>query len=178
MSTGQSILTIAAFVLLSTMLLTFYSVVSGTSDNLQSGQDGILATSIATSYMELAQGKAFDDVSDTSDAAILNPSALTDYNKLGPEPADTSVALYNDFDDFNGLTLRKFVTPWPDTSKSFTTTFHVLYVNANNPEIPVYGRTFVKRMDLKTWRDKPPASHPGEIDTLRSSLVMGYFHFD
>ncbi len=177
MTTGQSILTIAAFVLLSSMLLTFYRVVSTTSDSIQSGQDGILATSIATSYMELAQGKAFDDVSDTSDAAILNPSALTPYNKLGPEAADTSIALYNDFDDFNGLTLTRPISP-TDTSKQFTTTFKVYYVNANNPTIVVYGHTFVKRMDLTTWRSWPPATHPGEIDTLKTSLVMGYFHFD
>ncbi len=33
-------------------------------------------------------------------------------------------------------------------------------------------------MDLKTWRIFPVAGANERLDTLRTSLVVGYFHFD
>jgi hypothetical protein len=33
-------------------------------------------------------------------------------------------------------------------------------------------------MDLKTWRIFPPAESAIDLDTVRTSLVLGYFHFD
>jgi hypothetical protein len=39
-------------------------------------------------------------------------------------------------------------------------------------------QTYVKRMDIKTWRVIPAATSANEIDTVRNSLVMGYFHFN
>ena len=45
MTTGQTMLTVAAFTLLSTVLVNFYPLLSATGDDIASGQDGILATS-------------------------------------------------------------------------------------------------------------------------------------
>jgi hypothetical protein len=33
-------------------------------------------------------------------------------------------------------------------------------------------------MDMKTWRIFPIAESELDIDTVRTSLVLGYFHFD
>jgi len=176
MNTGQTIVTIAAFVFLTTILINFYGLVASTGDDISSGQDGILETTIATSYMELAQGLSYDEVTDSSDIAILNPTALTATSNLGPdEAAEDSIQNFNDFDDFNGLTVDK--QPG-GTNRRYRTAFSVRYVNPDNLSSISASRTFVKRMDLKTWRIFPVVGQNERLDTLKTSLIMGYFHFD
>ncbi len=176
MNTGQTIITIAAFVFLTTILLNFYGLVASTGDDIASGQDGILETTIATSYMELAQGLSYDEVSDSSDIAIHNASALTWPSHLGPDAAsEDSIQNFDDFDDFNGLVVDK--QPG-GTNRIYRTSFAVNYVSPTNLQTIVSTKTFVKRLDLKTWRIFPVAGANERLDTLRTSLVMGYFHFD
>ena len=176
MNTGQTIITIAAFVFLTTILVNFYGLVASTGDDIASGQDGILETTIATSYMELAQGLSYDEVSDSSDIAIHNAGALTMASQLGPDDAsEDSIQNFDDFDDFNGLTVEK--QPG-GTNRIYRTHFVVNYVNPAYVQTIVASKTFVKRMDLKTWRIFPVAGEKERLDTLRTSLVVGYFHFD
>jgi hypothetical protein len=176
MSTGQTILTIASFLFLTTILTNFYTLVASTGDDIANGQDGILETTISTSYLELAQGMSFDEVTDSSDAAIANATLLTLPANLGPDcSAEDSIQNFNDFDDFNGLRVEK--QPG-GTNKRFMTRFAVHYVDPNNVTTISAARTFVKRLDLATWRSFPPASRGERLDTLHTSLVFGYFHFD
>ncbi|RPH35218.1 hypothetical protein EHM92_06585 [bacterium] len=176
MNTGQTIVTIAAFVFLTTILVNFYGLVASTGDDISSGQDGILETTIATSYMELAQGLSYDEVTDSSDVAIHNQNALTYYSHLGPDDAsEDSIHNFDDFDDFNGLAFDK--QPG-GTNRIYRTRFMVSYVNPANVQTVVSSKTFVKRMDLKTWRIFPAAGVNERLDTLKTSLIMGYFHFD
>ena len=173
MSTGQTMMTIFAFVLLTTTLNSFYRLLASTGSDISSSQDGILASTIATSYMEIAQGKAFDERSDTSDAGINNVSQFTLPDALGPEASDgDSIATFNDFDDFNGQVVEETAGT---TGRKYKTSFSVHYVTLTNISQISAVRTFVKRMDMKTWRTSPPINKP---DTLRLSLVLGYFHFD
>jgi hypothetical protein len=176
MNTGQTIVTIAAFVFLTTILVNFYGLVASTGDDISSGQDGILETTIATSYMELAQGLSFDEVTDSSDIAIHNVNALTYPSHLGPDvSAEDSIQNFDDFDDFNRLVVDK--QPG-GTNRIYRTSFSVNYVNPADVETIVASRTFVKRLDLKTWRIFPAAGVNERLDTLKTSLIMGYFHFD
>ena len=175
MTTGQTILTIGAFMFLTTILTNFYRIVAQTGDTITSGQDGILATTVTTSYMEIAQGMAFDEVTDTSNVKLANATTLTSPLALHAEAGEDSLREFDDFDDFNGLTLEKSAT---GSDKRYRTTFTVQYVNPANVILYSSARTFVKRMDLKTWRVYPPAPAGTELDTVRMSLVMGYFHFD
>ena len=173
MNTGQTLLTIFAFVLLSTTLTSFYRLLGATGDDISGAQDGILASTIATSYMEIAQGKAFDERSDTSDAGINNVNQFTLSASLGPEVSDgDSIHEFNDFDDFDGLVVE---TAAGNTGRKYKTSFVVNYVNSDNIGEVSAARTFVKRMDMKTWRTSPPTPR---ADTLRLSMVLGYFHFD
>jgi hypothetical protein len=64
------------------------------------------------------------------------------------------------------------------SNKRYRTTFTVCYVNPTNLLNYSTTRQFVKRMDLKTWRIFPPPEAGMQLDTVRLSLVMGYFHFD
>ncbi len=175
MNTGQTLLTIGAFMFLTTILLNFYRIVADTGQTIAVGQDGILATTIATSYMEIASGLAFDQVTDSSDIALANPSALTSPSLLRAEAGEDSLALYNDIDDFNGKVFDRQAT---GTNRIYRTSFRVVYVDPNDVSAKSLVRTFVKRMDLKTWRIFPPASASTEIDTVQTSMVLGYFHFD
>lgn len=175
MSTGQTLLTIGAFMFLTTILLNFYRVVADTGQTIAMGQDGILATTIATSYMEVASSLAFDAVTDTSNIALGNPSALTSPAYLCAEAGEDSLPCFNDFDDFNGKVFDRQAT---GTNRIYRTMFRIRYVNPDDVSATSSVQTYVKRMDLKTWRIFPPASSPTEIDTVQTSLVLGYFHFD
>jgi hypothetical protein len=175
MQSNHTLLTIGAFIILMTVLQGFYRILWSSSDDVADAQDMILATTIATSYLEVAQGLAFDEVTDTSHVGVGNASLLTPVSSLGKDgSAEDSIAAFNDFDDFNGLMVEKQAT---GTNKRFTTVFHVYYVDPNNMDKISTTRTFMKRLDLVSWRSYPP--HAGTaMDTLRLSVGMGYFHFD
>ena len=175
MSTNNILLTIGAFIILTTILQNIYGLVGTTGDDVANAQDMILATSIATSYLELAQGLAFDEFTDTTEAAIGNPSLLTPPGSLGPETsAEKTVGNFSDFDDFSGL---QFESQPTGTNKRFAAAFSVFYVNPANVDVISNTPTFVKRMDIRVWRTYPPPEGVAS-DTLRMSYVMGYFHFD
>lgn len=175
MTTGQTILSIGAFMFLTTILLNFYRVAAETGDSIASGQDGILATTITATYAEIAHGLAFDAVTDTTNAALANPFALTAPADLGSEALEDSLGQFNDFDDYNGKTTDKQAT---GTNRRYRTRFTVYYVNPDNVNQKSFIQTYVKRMDMTTWRIFPPASSATEIDTVRTFLILGYFHFD
>ena len=173
---NHTLLTIGAFIFLSTILVNFYRLMGSTGDDVGNAQDMILAASISTSYIELAQGLAFDEKTDTSSAAIGDPSKLTSVGDLGPDGSgEDSIAAFNDFDDFDGLVVPKTAT---GTNKRFATRFTVSYVNPDNVDQISSVRTFMKRLDLKTWRTYPPGENGVPVDTVRMSIGMGYFHFD
>lgn len=175
MTTGQTLLTLVAFVFLSTVLMNFYATSASTGNGISSGQDGILATTISTSYFEIAQGLSFDQITDTSTVAYNNPAALTLPLLLGPEAGEDSLHEFNDLDDYNGFSIEKDAG---GTGRRYRTTFSVMYVGSDDVQKVSLFQTFLKRVDLKTWRTFPPASSSGDIDTLRMSLVLGYFRFD
>ncbi len=172
MSTGQTFLTIGAFILLTTILQGVYSSIGSIGTDISGGQDGILATTIATSYIEYANGLAFDQVTDTSDVALSSPTSLT--YPPGPEPGETGFDSFNDFDDLNGFIDDKTAG---GSSRTYRTLFTVAYVDSNNVSTAVNYRTYLKRLDMKTWRTFPVPGPDEIIDTLKTSTVMGYFHF-
>jgi hypothetical protein len=172
MSTGQTLLTIAAFILLTTLLQGVYSSVGSIGNDISSGQDGILATTIATSYSEYANGLAFDQTTDTSDVALTSPALLT--YPPGPEPGESGFDSFNDFDDLNGFVDEKTAG---GSSRKYKTVFSVSYVDSSDVSRTVSYRTYLKRLDMKTWRTFPVPGTDEIIDTLRTSIVMGYFHF-
>jgi hypothetical protein len=173
MGSGNTLLTLSAFMLLSTVMVNFYELTGNAGDAISSGQDGIFLSTLTTSYIEMAQGMAFDCYTDTSHVAVANAYSLTSPTLLGPEYGEDSLAEYNDFDDFNGITLVKDAGT---SNRRYRTEFRVFYVDATDLERVMNSRTFVKRLDMKTYRIYPASGDP--VDTLRASFVMGYFHFD
>lgn len=173
MTTGQSVFSIIALVLLSTILTNFYEITGQVGGDISSGQDGILLTSLATSYMEIAQGFAFDEVTDTMHVTGATLSVLTSPISLGRETGEDSLQVFDDIDDFKGYVQDREVG---NTNRRYRTQFNVVYVDPANLQSVATVRTFCKRLDMKMWRIAPMGG--GTIDTLRMSYVMGYYHFD
>jgi hypothetical protein len=173
---NHTILTIGAFLILTSVLLSMYRLLGTAGDDVSNAQDMILATTLTTSYLELAQGLAFDQRSDTAHVAIATPSTLTPVNLLGADSAsENSIPAFNDFDDFNRFSIEKVAT---GSNKRFTSTFRVHYVNIGNVDVISAVPTFVKRMDVWTWRSFPVLTDGEVPDTLKMSICMGYFHYD
>jgi hypothetical protein len=173
MSTGQTLLTIGAFVLLTTILQGLYNSLINVGSDISNGQDGILETTIAASYTEIAYSLAFDQVTANSDTALTTLNVLT--YPPGPEAGEDSLINFNDFDDFNRFVDTKTAG---GSGRKYTTQFVVSYVDSNNIGNTVAYRTNVKRLDMKTWRTVPPPLRDEILDTLTTSIIMGYFHFN
>jgi MSHA pilin protein MshD len=173
MSTGQTLLTIGAFVLLTTILQGVYGSLGDVGRDIARSQDGILATSIATSYCEYAYGLAYDQITDTSDVALASPATLT--YPPGREAGEDSLCNFNDIDDLNGWFDVKIAG---GSGRKYQTGFTVSYVDTNDVSHAVNYRTYIKRLDMKTWRIYPLPLTDETIDTLKTSIVMGYFHFN
>jgi hypothetical protein len=173
MTTGQTLLSMGALVLLTTIMLNFYRIFGANWDTIDSSQLGIDATTIATSYFEIAHGLAFDHaVLDTS-VIVTSASDLTPVGSLGRESGKNSPADFTDFDDFHEYTDIITVTGFG----TYNATFDVYYVDPSDVTVPAGNRTYAKRMDLRVWRVDPPPLPGAGIDTVRMWTVMAYFSF-
>jgi hypothetical protein len=107
MNLGQTMMVIAALGLLGILVLNSNKTVLETTEVQNTSEFGIAAVSLATSLVEEASGKMFDEViADSTTAVLTDPTQLS--SVLGKENAEayrSGTLDYNDFDDFNGLKL-------------------------------------------------------------------------
>jgi len=176
MSTGQVILTMGALMLLSTILLSFYGLVADSTKTIDTTQSNITEVALAISYQEVIQGLAFDEVTVDSFLTASEMNYLS--SVLGPdnpppsgEPTETNLEAFDDVDDFNGYEIDQ-ANPGGALG-TYRTRFAVHYVNPNDINQISSSKTFVKRVDMQVWRESPASQ-----DTLKTSFVVGYFHFD
>jgi hypothetical protein len=167
MNTGQVLLSILAFVFLSTVMVNFHSLVADNTDQMTDSHDVIIATSISSSYLETAQAMNFDEKS--IDTPVNDPGGLTEPGKLGPDK-ELNIAGFDDFDDFNGLDTTVDAGAGNGVYRSV---FQVCYVDPEDINT-VASQTFLKRLDIKTWR----ADRPVTTDTVCVFTTMGYFRFN
>lgn len=178
MSTNQTMLTLGAFILFSTLLVAFYRILAQSGDTIGGAQGGIGTITLATTYVELAQGLAFDEMTVDSFVTPTEISHITASGSLGPEnPPPTGEAVEADFTSFDDIDDLKGYTIIDNTLQgivgTYKTTFNVYYVNPLNVDQVSANRTFTKRLDISVLRISPPS-----VDTLKTSIIMGYFHFD
>jgi len=161
------LITIGALLLLSLVILRVNRGFLNTDSVLLDSKLGVLATSVATSLMEEANSKAFDQNTDTVSVNSLTSLSST----LGPESGET-YPNFNDFDDFNGLHIIDSTMP----SAKFIVDCKVEYVTPSNPDSAVGNRTWHKKLTVEVSSpsllgqdDKP--------DTLRMSTIYSYWYF-
>jgi hypothetical protein len=162
-NTGQTILTIIAIVFLGTNVISVNRTFLQHGVILQQSEIGLFSTSLATSLIEEAQGKAFDK--NSLQGLLQSASECTPVDSLGPEPGEKR-ADWNDFDDYNNLkdTVRiKDV----DTFYRWAT---VSYVDSTTPSIATNYRTFSKTLTVFV---RGLASQ----DTVRMSYLFSYWSF-
>lgn len=169
MSTGQMMLALGAVILLSFLILRFNGTTLTANEMTMDSKMGILAISVANSYIDVAKKKAYDEVvMDTTKPTILL-SDLT--STLGPESGE----VYPDFDDFDDYNLEPLgivvvdSTTLINPSKSniatpFFITSKVYYVTSSNPDSPAMVKTWNKKLEVKVW------TH-GLVDTIKMSTV-------
>jgi hypothetical protein len=178
MSTNQTMITLGAFVIFSLLLLSFYRVLADSSTTINDAQAGISCLTLATTYMELAQGLSFDETTVDSFLTASQMNTLTAPASLGPdnpppsgELTENNMKSFDDIDDLKGFELVD--SSLTGILGKYKTRFDVNYVNPLDVTSISGTRTFCKRLDIKVWRISPASR-----DTTKISLIMGYFHFD
>jgi len=160
MNTGQMMITAGAMMLISILVLNISSTQLTTQDSMQNSKFGILAISLASSMLELATQKAFDQ--NSVDETLTSTNQLT--LKLGPGPGEVSPATFNDYDDFNNYTNVDSTMP----SAFFTIKCTVDYVDPNKPGFITSNRSWHKMMTVTV-------TSAAMKDKVKLSKVYSYF---
>jgi MSHA pilin protein MshD len=174
MNTGQMLITIGAIFLLSMVILTTNRGLITTNSTMIDNRYGILATSLATSMIEKATGKAFDHNTDTT--AVTSLTVLTNINALGIETGENRnyPEDFNDFDDYNCfITNPKLDTvAFEGTNRKiiFQTFCRVDYIKLTNINSASNERTWHKRMIVRVIS-------PEMVDTIKLSTIYSYWYF-
>ena len=167
MNTSQMLITLGALILLSLVILRVNRSFLTTDSVLLDSKIDVLAVSVATSMLEEANGKAFDENTDTTSISNVNLLSTT----LGPESGET-YPNFDDFDDFNGLTKIDSTNP----IAKFYVTCEVNYVLPSNLDTKATNRTWHKK--LTVYVTSPSMlGHDDKQDTLKMSTVFSYWYF-
>jgi hypothetical protein len=171
MNTGQSILTLAALMLLTMVASRINFSILQTQEVMQNSKFGLAAISLATSVIEEASKEAFDEQS--IDSMLITPAGLTAYNQLGPDGVWEYIYGYfgysggfDDFDDWSAYQLRDTTL----MSAHYDLRCVINYIDAANPDVAVTTKTFHKKLTVLV-------SSPSMKDTIRLSTIYSYWKF-
>ncbi len=177
MNTGQMMITMAAMILLSTVILSVNRNALNTTTKMSESKYQILAVSLGTALIEEAFGKAFDEKTayDTSIGTNKTAESVNDLSAyLGKDTKENKRKLFDDFDDYNGYTDS---TSNDSTlqSANFTLASKVYYVDpsTSNHLTPVSYRTWHKKIDV--FITSPFINN--NKDTVKLSKVYSYYYF-
>ena len=166
MNTSQMMITIGALFLLSLVILRVTRGFLNTDEVLLDSKLGVMAVSVASSLLEEANGKAFDE--NTDSATVTSLSGLSSY--LGPD--GEVYPHFNDIDDFNGL--KKIDNTIP--AARFIDSIAVEYVSSANLDVPSASKTWNKKITV--FVSSPSLLGPdGKPDTVKMSQVFSYWYF-
>ena len=178
MTTGQSLLSIGAFLLLTLTVLRVNNGILYTDSVMNDSKYAIMANSIATSIIEKANRVRPDGQSMHFDEkTILNQlndsTQLTPYNLLNHENGELTEDQYDDFDDYNGYTQEDVHYG----SVTFYSKCEVCYVMPNNPDVKLNKTSWHKKISVAvTWRqnDQPIGF---VTDTIKQSTIFSYWWY-
>ena len=160
MNTGQMMITLAAMILLSVIILRVTNGFLNTGTILNEAKFGVLGVSLATSVIEEALGKAFDENTADSGTAYT----LSDLSSIGKD-GETYPA-FDDFDDFHNLTITVDSIP----SATFNIHCKVGYINPLTPDSYSGAKTWHKKISVQV-------TTPYSQDTVEMSTIYSYFYY-
>jgi hypothetical protein len=170
MNTGQLLLTIGGMFLLAMLVLRVNKTYLCTSDIMYNSKYGILATSVATSFMEEASSKQFDNKTKQD---CTSTDSLTAANKLGPETGEV-YPNFDDFDDYNSLNRTDNSMP----SAVFNISCRVCYVQPNlgtGQLTEVTSKTWYKKLEVTVTSPSWKKSN-GTLEQLTLSFISSYWY--
>jgi len=165
MNTGQMMLSVAAMMLLSMVVLRQTGDSLGTSDTVLHSKLQIMAVSEASSMIEKISALAFDQHS--RDSTFSGKVWQLTPPPLGPEAGEDSVQKYNDIDDYNG-----YVTVDSTALGDFTIGCSVVYVDPSNPDGVSSTQTWHKKVSVVVHGPSPAMS-----DSVQVSTIISYWFF-
>ncbi len=183
MTLGQQMMVIGAMVLLGILVLNANKTVIETNDIQNTSEFGITAVSLATSLVEEANGKMFDQViADSTTPALTSPTSLSTTLAKEAGVSYRGVKDFNDFDDFNNL-LLVFRNPIDSTVVSgadkviivpgiralYTVRCKVCYINPPNLDAVYGSKTWHKRLTVTV-------KSPSFPDSLVYPTIMSYWN--
>ena len=185
MNLGQMIMVLGALSLLGGLVLNTNSNLLETNQTMNNSEFGITAVSLATSLVEEAMGKMYDEtIADSTSPALTNPNQLS--VTLGPVGGEQyrGGTSFDDFDDFNGLFLvYKSAVPadsvmTPGSSYEYKVKglrakyfvrAKVNYVNYTNLNDTSAVATWHKKITVTV-------TSPSSPDTLSFPAIMSYWN--
>jgi len=168
MTTMQMFLALGAMILLTILITNVNKNSLYTEDVMYDSNFGITATSIASSIIEDASKKRFDNIFYVDSTAVYDPNDFTPAVNLGIDSGEVAnnPRTFNDFDDYNGYS--GIDSTMPSAIFSFYST--VDYVDENNPDAPIGVQSFHKRINVKVWSVSMK-------DTMIMSSIFSYWSF-
>ncbi|MBU0472581.1 MAG: hypothetical protein KKF62_00310 [Bacteroidetes bacterium] len=164
------LLTLSALVLLSLVVLRVLNGFLNTNSILMETKFGVLGVSLATSILEEAMGKAFDETTANSGVAY----ATTDLSSIGSD--GEIYPNFDDFDDFNNLNFSTYDTTIESNrfakmySAEYLVNCTVGYINPASPNQFSASKTWHKKITVQI-------TTPSSKDTISMSTVYSYFYY-
>lgn len=162
MGTGQSLLALAAMMLLTMITTRVNSTILTTQETTQNSKFALVAISLATSKIEQASRLAFDE--NTMNTSITSTSSLC--STMGRETGETKEEQYDDCDDYNNFYERDSSL----VSALYDIRAVVSYVQASTPNTATSTKTWNKKITISV-------ASPTMRDTIRLSTVVCYWNF-
>lgn len=168
MTSIQMILALGAMILLTLLITNVNKNSLYTEDVMYDSNFGITATSIASSVIEDASKKRFDNIFYIDSSTVYNPSYFTVPAELGVDSGEvaTDPKTFNDFDDYNNYSGVDSTMP----SAIFNFSCRVRYVIDNALDDSVNTQTFHKKITVKVWSVSMK-------DTMVMSSIFSYWNF-
>lgn len=155
MGTGQTLMTVAAIMLLGTIILTTNKRIASTDQVMRTANYGIEQVALATKIIQEAQAKSFDQTTQNGNN-ITGPSSFS--SSLGQESGSTD---FDDFDDYNGVPggtglVMKYDSLATGDYCARTTVRYVMLNTATGTLDTTSTPQWWKRIDVWVWNTVTP----------------------
>jgi hypothetical protein len=168
MTNIQMILALGAMILLTILITNVNKNSLAVEDVMYDSNFGITATSIASSIIEDASKKRFDQVFYVDSSTVYDPNYFTPAADLGVDSGEdiSDPKTFNDFDDYDNYSAIDNTMP----SAIFNIYCTVNYVNDTALDDSSNTQTYHKKITVKVWSKSMR-------DTMVMSSIYSYWNF-